>query len=221
MEETEIVSTVQEDILDALKKSSEDTLTIIYQPQSLFKVKAMTRCSSTLAGHTEAILSVSFSPDGSQLATGSGDTTIRVWDMHTETPRHTLKGHANWVQIVSWSPDGKLIASGSMDKTVRLWDPKKGTQIGDALKAHSDSITSIAWEPRLANKECNRFASASRDGTVRVWDATLRRVLFVLTQHTAPVMCLRWGGEGMIYTGSRDKTIKVWDAKDVSLLVTF
>jgi ribosome assembly protein 4 len=218
VEETEIVSSVQEDILKALQRSAEDTLTIVYQPQSLFKVRPMTRCSSTLAGHTEAILSVAFSPDGSQLATASGDTTVRVWDMNTETPRFTLRGHTNWVQIVAWSPDGRLLASGSMDKSVRLWDAKTGLQLGDALKAHRDAITAIVWEPRLANKECNRFASSSRDGTVRVWDATLRRVQFVLTQHTAPVTCLRWGGEGMIYTGSRDKTIKAWDAKDVCIL---
>ncbi len=215
MEDTEIVKTIAEDIIEGMQMSAEKTLTIVYQPQSLFKVRPMTRCSSTLTGHTEAILSVAFSPDGSQLATASGDTTVRVWDMHTETPRFTLKGHTNWVQIVAWSPDGKMLVSGGMDKTIRLWNPKTGAPIGDALKAHSQSVTAIAWEPRCANKEYNRFASAARDGTVRVWDAILRRVLFVLTQHTAPVTCLRWGGSNTIYTGSRDKTIKVWDATDV------
>lgn len=44
------------------------------------------------AGHNEAVLSVSFSPDGRQLASGSGDTTVRFWDLNTQTPLFTCKG---------------------------------------------------------------------------------------------------------------------------------
>jgi ribosome assembly protein 4 len=90
---------------------------------------------------------VSFSPDGSQLATGSGDTTVRIWDLNTETPQFTLSGHNNWVQIVAWSPDCKRLISGSMDNTIRVWDPKTGKAVGDALRAHSQCITSLSWEP--------------------------------------------------------------------------
>jgi ribosome assembly protein 4 len=67
-------------------------MTILYQPQAVFRVRAVGRCTASLNGHTEAILSVSFSPDGTQLATGSGDTTVRIWDLNTETPQHTLQG---------------------------------------------------------------------------------------------------------------------------------
>jgi len=69
-----------------------------------------------------------------------------------------------------------------------------------------------------SNAECNRFASSSKDGTVKIWDAKTRRVLMTFGSHTAPVMCVKWGGEGLIYSASRDKTIKVWDSKDVSIL---
>jgi len=48
----------------------------------------------------------------------SGDTTVRIWDLNTETPQFTLSGHKNWVLCIAWSPDGKVLASGSMDKTV-------------------------------------------------------------------------------------------------------
>jgi ribosome assembly protein 4 len=43
--------------------------------------------------------------------------------------------------------------------------------------------------------ECNRFASASKDGSVRIWNAAMRKVLMVFSQHTAPVMCVKWGGK--------------------------
>ncbi|KAI9013067.1 WD40-repeat-containing domain protein [Gaertneriomyces semiglobifer] len=195
-------------------------MTILYRPQAVFRVRAVTRCSSSLTGHTEAVLSVAFSPDGKQLASGSGDTTIRIWDLDTETPQHTLIGHKNWVQIVAWSPNCRMLASGSMDTTIRLWDPKTGKAIGDALRAHTQVITSIAWEPMHLNEECNRFASASRDGTIRIWNATRRQVLLTLAGHTAPVMSIKWGGEGLLYSASRDKTIKVWSPLEGKLVRT-
>ena len=68
------------------------------------------------------------------------------------------------------------------------------------------------------NLNCNRFASASKDQTVRIWDAIHRKVIFSLTQHTAPVTCVKWGGQGLIYTASRDKSIKVWDAEQGKLV---
>lgn len=49
-------------------------------------------CWFCTAGHTEAVLSVAFSPDGRQLATGSGDTTVRLWDLNTQTPSFTCTG---------------------------------------------------------------------------------------------------------------------------------
>ncbi|CAO3635096.1 unnamed protein product [Cunninghamella echinulata] len=198
---------------DCKDKSTEDTITIVYQPQAIFRVRAVTRCTSTLTGHTEAILSVSFSPDGSQLATGSGDTTVRIWDLNTETPQHTLKGHTGWVLSIAWSPDGKLVASGSMDNTVRLWDAKTGKQLGNGLRGHLKWITSLSWEPYHLNSKANRVASSSKDGTVRIWDTSLRKMVFNISQHTAAVTCVKWGGEGLIYTASQDKTIKVWNSE--------
>lgn len=72
----------------------------------------MTRCSSTIEGHAEAVISVAFSPDGRYLASGSGDTTVRFWDLQTETPHHTCKGTIVYLIIAAlflWpSGDRKL-----------------------------------------------------------------------------------------------------------------
>ena len=75
-----------------------------------------------LERHTFAVTSVSFSPDGSRIVSGSGDNSMRVWDSHTGAELTRLEGHTYWVTSVSFSPDGSRIVSGSYDETVRVWD---------------------------------------------------------------------------------------------------
>jgi len=202
------------------KTSTEEVLTIVYQPQSVFRVRAVTRCSATIPGHAEAILTVQFSPDGKRLASGSGDTTVRFWDISTQLPEFTCKAHSNWVLCVAWSPDAKKVVSGSLDATLQLWDPVNGKANGSPMKLHTKWITSIVWEPFHLNPKCNRFASASKDGSVRIWNSDTKRCELSLSHHTDVVTCVKWGGEGLIYTASRDRTIKVWDAKDGKLCRT-
>jgi len=200
--------------LERLKVSVESVVKIVFQPQSVFRVRAVTRCSAAIAGHAEAVLSVAFSSDGKHLASGSGDTTVRLWNLNTQAPKFTLQGHTNWVLCIAWSADGVFLASGSMDCTVRLWDPLTGEARGGPLKGHKKHVTAIAWEPAHVAYPVVRFCSASADGTVRVWDAVRRSCLFTMSAHTKAIASVKWGGEGLIYTASRDTTIYVWDATD-------
>ena len=66
-------------------------------------------------------MSVCFSPDGKQVASGSADRTVRLWDVETGACIRTLEGHGRGVYSVGFRPDGKQLASGSFDRTVRLW----------------------------------------------------------------------------------------------------
>ena len=127
--------------------SFESTLTIECRPEAVFRVREISRCSSSHKGHDQAILCAAFSPTGNALATGSGDNTARIWDLDTETPRHQLVGHTGWLLCVEWDPLGRTLATGSMDARVRLWDPKTGKALGDGMRGHAKWITSLAWEP--------------------------------------------------------------------------
>ncbi|KAK8114576.1 hypothetical protein PG999_006645 [Apiospora kogelbergensis] len=200
----------------------ETTLTLSAEPQSVFRVQAVTRLSHKISGHGQPILACQFSPKNSKwLATGSGDCTARIWDADTGTPKCTLTGHTGWVLAVSWSPCGTWLATGSYDKTVRIWDPETGKPIGKALTGHSKWVTGLAWEPyHMWQDGTPRLASSSKDGTVRVWNPIVGRAEHVLSGHKGNVTCVRWGGIGLIYTASQDKTIKCWNAADGTLAHT-
>lgn len=153
------------------------------------------------------------------MVSGSGDGNARIWDCDTGTPFKTLEGHTSWVLAVSYSPDGSLIATGGYDNMVRIWTAKDGKPLGGPLKGHSKWVTSLAWEPyHLQTPGRPRVASASKDGTVRIWDVVGGRIDMTLARHTASVSCVKWGGTGNIYTASLDKTVKIWDGKNGTLV---
>lgn len=200
--------------------NTEVLLDIVYAPQAVFRVRPVTRCSSSIPGHAEAIISASFSPDGRYLASGSGDTSVRLWDVNTETPEYTCQAHKHWVLCIAWSPDGKKLASACKNSKICIWDPVTGKQMGRTLTGHQAWITSLCWEPLHRNAKCRHIASASKDATARIWDVVLCQVLFTLSSHTASVTCIKWGGSGLIYTSSQDRTLKVWRAEDGVLCKT-
>src|SRR5689334_9110361 len=62
-----------------------------------------------------------------------------------------------------------------------------------------------------SNFGCTRLATASKDGTIRIWDAVKMQCLFTLSGHRQAVKALKWGGAGLLYSASQDGSIKVWD----------
>ncbi|MBE9248408.1 ribosome assembly protein 4 [Dolichospermum sp. LEGE 00240] len=171
---------------------------------------------NTLKGHESEVNSVGFSPDGQQLASGSRDKTIKIWDVTTGKVLNTLKGHEDSVWSVGFSPDGQQLASGSRDNTIKIWDVTTG-KVLNTLKGHEGSVISVGFSP-----DGQQLASGSRDKTIKIWDVTTGEVLNTLKGHESTVYSVGFSPDGkQLASGSNDNTIKIWNVTTGKVLNTF
>ena len=163
-------------------------------------------------GHSGAVNSVAFSPNGSQMVSGSDDMTIRIWEVDSNKQTCApLLGHEGSVQSIAFSSDNKRIASGSTDGTIRVWDASS-RQVIDVLRGHSGTVESVAFSP-----DGRKIVSGSSDTTVQIWDLESKRSVQTLSGHEDTVQSVAYFPNAThVVLGSEDKTIKIWeiDSKD-------
>jgi WD40 repeat protein len=166
-------------------------------------------------GHADSIEACAWSPDGTQVLSGSEDCTLKVWDARTGEEVRTLAGHRDTVYACAWSPCGAKILSCSRDGTLKIWDVRG--EVLQTLVGHRNGVRTCAWSP-----DGTQVLSGSEDCTLKVWDARTGEELRVLVGHGGWVSSCAWSPDGKkIISGSGDKTLKAWDAGTGEEIRTF
>ncbi|CAD8181626.1 unnamed protein product [Paramecium pentaurelia] len=161
-----------------------------------------------LDGHSSYVKQVCFSPDGNTLASGSGDCSIRLWDVKTGQQKAILDGHSDYVMSVCFSPDGNTLASGIGKGSIILWDTKTRKKRAK-LDGHSYGVMSFCFSP-----DGNTLASGSVDKSIRLWDVKTGQQKAQLDGHSDIVMSVCFSPDGnALASGSYDKSIRLWEIK--------
>ncbi|XP_016507207.1 WD40 repeat-containing protein HOS15 isoform X1 [Nicotiana tabacum] len=184
-----------------------------------------------LEGHTSEVFACAWSPDGSLLASGSGDSTARIWTIG-DGPCHSrmqngpvdvmvlkhFKGRTNEkskdVTTLEWNGEGNLLATGSYDGQARIWN-RDGELVNTLIK-HKGPIFSLKW-----NKKGDYLLSGSVDKTAIVWDVKSGEWKQQFEFHSAPTLDVDWRNNNSFATCSTDNMIYVCKVGESRPVKTF
>ncbi|CEP60130.1 mRNA splicing protein PRP46 LALA0_S01e03708g [Lachancea lanzarotensis] len=160
-------------------------------------------------GHNGWVRCVCVDPvDNEWFATGSNDTTVKVWDLATGKLKLTLLGHVMTVRSIAVSQNHPLMFSASEDKLVKCWDLETNKAIKD-FHGHYSGVNSVDVHPTL-----DLIASAGRDAVVRLWDIRTRLPVMTLGGHKGPINQVKcFGVDPQIVSCSADATVRLWDVR--------
>lgn len=173
-----------------------------------------------LSGHSASATSVTFSPNGKTLASGSDDGTVILWDAEARQARATLgERHPGGVLFsvsvssVAFSPDGETLAAGYSIGTVKLWNVKTAQEVAnfepnaaEGLFNNFPAVSSIAFSP-----DSKTLAAGRSDTTVTLWDVKSKQKLGVLSGHSGYVRKVAFSRNGTLASVGDDKTVRLWD----------
>ncbi|NEQ70424.1 MAG: hypothetical protein F6K21_34020 [Symploca sp. SIO2D2] len=186
-------------VLNSIELQTKVTL-----QQAIYDVRERNRWKA----HQNSVTSVSFSPNGKLLASGSWDNTIKIWDLEEGEELLTLSGHQSSVKSVSFSPDGKLLASGSWDNTTKIWDLEEGGE-PLTLSGYQFGTESVSFGPG------GKLLASGSGNKIKIWNLEERGELLTLSGHQSSVKSVSFSPNGkFLASGSSDKTIKIWDLEE-------
>lgn len=176
-----------------------------YEPLSV--ESGVFKLSNTFSQHTSDVWVVRFSPNGNLLASGSVDSTVRVFTKEGKVV-HSLK-HPLGITSLAFSPDGQSLITAGYDAIIRLWDLSNDSVV-KTYKGHSGTVWTIAFRP-----DGKMIASAGEDRTIKLWNVQEGTLLKIMEGHTLNVWSVKFTPDGnQIVSGSFDNTIKIWDVND-------
>ncbi|EEF37441.1 WD40 repeat-containing protein HOS15 isoform X2 [Ricinus communis] len=184
-----------------------------------------------LEGHTSEVCACAWSPTGSLLASGSGDSTARIWAIAEGTSRSGVqngplnvlvlkhvKGRTNEkskdVTTLDWNGEGTLLATGSYDGQARIWNTSG--ELKTTLSKHKGPIFSLKW-----NKKGDFLLTGSCDKTAIVWDVKTEEWKQQFEFHSGPILDVDWRNNTSFATSSTDNMIYVCRVGDNRPVKTF
>lgn len=170
----------------------------------------------TLEGHTAKVLSVVFSPDGSLVASGSVDDTMRLWRTKEGTLLRTMQGHPFPILSLAFSPNGALLASGSYDGLVRIWRVSDGMLL-QTLEGHAGRILNLEFSPNGRT-----LVSCSDDFTVRLWRLVDGKLLRTIDEGMATINDVTFSPDGNLLAWAESNgKVRVWRISTKSWVYIF
>lgn len=168
-----------------------------------------------LTGHSDEVLTLKFSPNGSCLASGSLDESILLWRVYSQECANymTLKGHKNAISEIHWTQDGEHILSCSPDYSIRLWDVSEGKL---KKKMVHDAFVFSCF-PAAKNQ---LVISGDDNGRINIWDFRVKYPVLSMWD-PFPITTVTFAeDEHAIYCGGVDNSIKVWDLRQCEVTLT-
>jgi WD40 repeat protein len=165
-----------------------------------------------MKGHSPGVIrGLALRPGGKQVATGSWDRTVRIWDLDSGREAVQLEGrHTEPVNSVAYSPDGRWLATASNDQSVRLWDADSGRELRPPLTGFAGAVLGVAVSPDGA-----WLATAGNDGLVRLWDTATWQEARTLRGHELGVRSVVFSPDGRhLASAGHDWTVRLWDVPD-------